>query len=80
MLDYHREQVAVKDRGEEVERKVADGCRIVCVHNQQHGKKEKIIEQSLAYKVKGITALHFKEIHFNLRLQSHTHKTERCRK
>lgn len=47
MLDYHREQVAVKDKEGESERKcgekVADGCRIVCV--DARGGKDRGVEQ-----------------------------------
>lgn len=38
MLDYQKEQVALEDKAR-VQRKVADGCKIVSVSTQQHLRK-----------------------------------------
>lgn len=50
MLDYYREQVAVKDKERESEeevRKVADGCRVECVHTEQEERQKKTTEERL---------------------------------
>lgn len=56
-------------------RKVADGCRIVCVHIPQHRRKERRIKQRRDSKERDATLIELKEIHFNLTSQSRTHKT-----
>lgn len=53
MLDYYWEQVVVKGKERESEeevRKVADGCRIECVHTEQEEIKEKTLRRETLFK------------------------------
>lgn len=74
VLDYHREQVAVKDKERESERKWGERWQMAAELDVSR-RKEGRTQQRRDSEERDATPLQLKEIHFNLTSPSRSHKT-----